>query len=106
MSAETEMDHWRRRIDEIDRDLTDLLAARARCAIQIGRVKARYGLEVYDPQREAEVMSNVRSRVSGFLTEHAVERIFERIIDETRRLEREHRKLAEAVVAGPEESGG
>ncbi len=106
MSAETELDHWRRRIDEIDRDLTDLLAERAGCAIEIGRVKARHGLQVYDPQREAEVMANVRSRVSGFLTEHSVERIFERIIDETRRLEREHRKLAEAVATGREESGG
>lgn len=96
MSPEEELNRWRRRIDDIDSDLTSLLAERAACAIAIGRVKARFDLQVYDPQREAEVMENVRSRVSGFLTEHAVERIFERIMDETRRLEREHRKMAES----------
>lgn len=96
MSADLELDHWRKLIDRIDGDLTRLLAERASCAIEIGRIKARYDLQVYDPQRETEVMRNVRSRVSGVLTENSVERIFERIIDETRRLEREHRRLAES----------
>jgi chorismate mutase len=45
-------------------------------------------MEVYQPDREAEVLEHVQSINPGPLDDGAVKRLFERIIDEARRLER------------------
>jgi chorismate mutase len=82
------IDELRRRIDEIDERLVDLLNARARCALAIGREKRTLGMEVYQPDREAEVLEHVQAINPGPLDDGAVKRLFERIIDEARRLER------------------
>lgn len=79
---------WRRRIDAIDRVVLALLNERARCANVIGHIKKRLGLPVYVPEREAEVLTHVRSQNPGPLLDSAVQHLFERIIDETRSLER------------------
>ena len=78
----------RRRIDELDVQLVALLNQRARCALEIGRLKDAAGVPVYQPTREAEVLTNVRSHNAGPLDAAAMTRLFERIIDEARRLER------------------
>lgn len=84
------MDALRQQIDELDRQLVRILNERAQLANQIGEVKKRLKLPVYNPQRETEVMKNVTGHNPGPLPEDAIRRLFERIIDETRRLEREH----------------
>lgn len=78
----------RRQIDELDVQLVALLNQRARCALEIGRLKDAAGVPVYQPTREAEVLTNVRSHNAGPLDAAAMTRLFERIIDEARRLER------------------
>jgi chorismate mutase len=78
----------RRRIDDIDRQLVALLSERARCAVAIGHVKEAAGLPMYQPAREQEVLANVRAANPGPLDDRAITRLFERIIDEARRLER------------------
>jgi chorismate mutase len=80
---------WRSRIDAIDRALVALLNARAACAAEIGRIKHAAGLPVYAPRREEDVLGNVVEANGGPLPPQAVRRLFERIIDETRSLERE-----------------
>jgi chorismate mutase len=85
------IDELRRRIDQLDEQLVELLTERANCALQIGRLKQELGLEVYQPDREAEVLHHVQSH--GRLTKSplggdAIVRVFERIIDEARRIER------------------
>ena len=87
----------RARIDEIDRELVRLLSERAACALSIGRLKELAGLPIYQPAREADVLSNVRAANQGPLDNEAMARLFERIIDEARRLER----LASAKPDGP-----
>ena len=83
---------WRDRIDELDRKMVELLQQRMECALEIGAIKAEEGKEVYDPGREEEVIANIRTAAAGgSLSAAAIQRIFERIIDETRRTEREHR---------------
>jgi chorismate mutase-like protein len=85
------IDDLRRRIDELDERLVALLNERATCALEIGAVKRSLGTEVYQPDREAEVLRHVRDcsvRMGGPLGEAAVTRLFERIIDEARRIER------------------
>lgn len=83
-----QLDELRRRIDEIDQQLVELLNARARCALAIGQEKRVAGMEVYQPTRETEVLEHVQSINPGPLDDGAVKRLFERIIDEARRLER------------------
>jgi chorismate mutase-like protein len=83
------LDDLRRDIDRVDEVLVRLLNERARCVCEVGRLKKEQGLEVYQPDREKEVLAHVRGiAAEGPLGSEAVARLFERIIDEARRLER------------------
>ena len=83
-----DIDSLRQRIDELDRQLVRLLSERARCALAIGRLKEQAGVPIYQPAREAEVLEHVSQANDGPLDNEAMVRLFERIIDEARRLER------------------
>lgn len=83
-----ELDELRRRIDMLDEHIVRLLNARAACAIEIGRLKKALDLPIYQPEREAEVLRHVQELTTGPLDEPAIKRLFERIIDEARHLER------------------
>jgi len=78
----------RRRIDAIDRALVALLNERAGHAVALGRIKKTRGLPIYQPAREEEVLGNVQGCNGGPLEDAALRRLFERIIDESRRIER------------------
>lgn len=82
------MEEGRRRIDAIDDELMRLLNDRARCALEIGALKKRLGLPVYSAEREMEILARVSGKNRGPLEKEAIRRLFERIIDESRRLER------------------
>ena len=86
------IDQLRQRIDDLDERLVELLNERAACALRIGEIKQRLGLEIYQPDRESQVLGHVREHgavIKGPLGPDALTRLFERIIDEARRLERE-----------------
>lgn len=80
---------WRERIDALDRAILALMNERVECAHVIGQIKKKVGLPVYVPSREEQVLRNVVDANEGPLTEAAVRRLFERVIDETRSLERQ-----------------
>lgn len=85
------IDELRQRIDQLDEKLVELLNERAHCALEIGKLKKTLGLDVYQPEREAEVLHHVRShgkQTESPLEGDAIVRVFERIIDEARRIER------------------
>ena len=82
------IEELRRQIDEIDEQLVRLLNARASCALAVGQEKKMLGLEIYQPAREADVLAHVQRLNAGPLDDGAVKRLFERVIDEARRLER------------------
>ncbi len=84
---------YRQEIDKIDVELVRLLNNRATSATKIGHIKREYKAPVYVPSREEEVISHVREVNEGPLSHDAIRRLFERIIDESRRLERESSKL-------------
>ena len=93
------LDDLRRDIDRVDEVLVRLLNERARRVCEIGQLKRELGIEVYQPDREKDVLRHVRAIASeGPLGPDAVARLFERIIDEARRLERR-------VVHGGEDAG-
>ena len=83
-----DLEDLRHRIDLLDESLVKLLNARAACALEIGRLKRDMGLPIYQPAREAEVLRNVGEANLGPLDQSAMKRLFERIIDEARHLER------------------
>jgi chorismate mutase len=83
-----DMDPWRERIDVLDRAMLQIMNERVKCANEIGAVKKKLGLPVYVPSREEEVIRNVLEGNRGPLSDAAVRRLFERVIDETRSLER------------------
>lgn len=82
------IDELRQRIDEIDEQLVRLLNDRARCALAIGTEKKVLRIDVYQPGREADVLAHVQQVNPGPLDNGAMKRLFERVIDEARRLER------------------
>jgi chorismate mutase-like protein len=83
------LDEIRRDIDRVDEVLVRLLNERARCVCEIGRLKKASGVEIYQPDREKDVLNHVRAvACEGPLGPDAIARLFERIIDEARRLER------------------
>ena len=83
------LEDLRRDIDRVDEVLVRLLNERARCVCEIGELKKAAGLEIYQPDREKDVLKHVRDLASeGPLGPEAIARLFERIIDEARRLER------------------
>jgi chorismate mutase len=88
----------REQIAAVDEQLVVLLNARAAHALAIGRLKEQAHEPVYQPAREAAVLAHVRSVNPGPLDDGAVTRLFERIIDEARRLER--------LAAHPESGAG
>jgi chorismate mutase len=91
MAAELSVEALRAEIDQIDEVLVRLLDSRARCAYAIGRVKRAEGRPVYEPAREASVLAHVREvnqALGGPLDDDAISRLFERVIDEARRIQR------------------
>ena len=82
------IDEIRKRIDEIDRQLLKIFNERADLALQIGEIKKELGLPVYDPAREKRIFEAMQAANPGPLDDDAIVRMFERVIDESRRLER------------------
>jgi chorismate mutase-like protein len=83
------LDDLRDDIDRVDEVLVRLLNERARVACEIGRMKKAQGIELYQPEREKQVLAHVRGiATEGPLGPEAIARLFERIIDEARTLER------------------
>lgn len=80
---------WRRKIDDIDRKLVELLCQRAQAVHEIGKLKSGSGLPVYEPDREKRVFENARSANIGPLPDRELLRIYERIVDVMRQSEME-----------------
>jgi chorismate mutase len=80
---------WRKKIDELDRQLVDLLSERARAALEIGRLKRDTSLPIYEPERERAVFQNVQDLNKGPLPGRDLVRIYERIMDVMRNVQKE-----------------
>ena len=78
---------WRKRIDEVDARLVDLLSDRSACVMEIGKIKRRRQLAVRDPQREERILGRIVRNNKGPLADESVAKIFETIIQECIRLE-------------------
>ena len=98
-----DIDDWRKKIDDVDRKLVELLSQRARAAVEIGRLKRDTSLPIYEPDRERIVFENVQQANPGPLPGRDLVRIYERIIDVMRNIQKEEIVAkAEAVEAETE----
>ncbi len=84
-----DIEDWRKKIDELDRKLVELLSERARAAVEIGRLKRDTSLPIYEPDRERIVFENVQQVNPGPLPGRDLVRIYERIIDVMRNIQKE-----------------
>lgn len=89
MNSEAELAKCRARIDDVDLRVLALLNERTLIAQEIGEIKQRATLPVYEPKREDLVYQNVTANNAGPLSNDAVRRVFERIIDEMRKVQRD-----------------
>jgi chorismate mutase len=87
MSQTMTIEDWRQNIDALEGDLVSLLNRRAQCAVGIGEIKKAQGLPVFDAKREQEILERVGLRTQGPLPAESIQRIFQVIMEETRRLE-------------------
>jgi len=90
-----DIEDWRHLIDETDLQILELLSKRVAYSIKIGKLKEERNLPIYSPQREAWIIERLIAENSGPLTTEGVRRIFERVIDECRRIEKETCKNSE-----------
>ena len=80
--------HCREEIDRLDLELLRILNQRTAVVERIGRIKQELQLAIYEPKREEQVFENVTGHNHGPLPHDAVKRIFERIIDEMRTVQK------------------
>jgi chorismate mutase len=83
------IEDWRKRIDKLDKKMVRLLNERARFTDEIGKLKQKRGLPAYSPAREEEILRNVIKWNKGLLPAEVLRRLYERILDESRTLEKE-----------------
>src|SRR5262249_31787579 len=83
------IEDWRTQIDDIDRRLVKLMNDRTTCVIEIARIKKQEKLKVVDLDRERNVYQNVEKENLGPLDAGSLTRIFGRIIEECRRIEKQ-----------------
>ena len=81
---------WRKKIDEIDTVLLQLLNLRTEFAVEVARLKEEEGLSLCAPEREQKVIAGMKNLNDGPLDGEAVTRIFRAIMDESRRIQEMH----------------
>ncbi len=90
---------WRKKIDELDRQLVELINERAKCAQEIGRLKRNTDMPIYEPDRERIIFENVARVNQGPLPDRELTRVFERLIDVMRKLQEEQIRAGEKKSA-------
>jgi len=82
-----DIEHWRKEIDQVDTELLRLLNIRARLALKVGALKQAAQLPFCDPERERTVLQRLQEMNAGPLDQRAVDKVFRRIIRESRRVQ-------------------
>ena len=92
------LEDLRRRIDEIDASILELLIERARVAAQVGRAKSASDSAVYAPNREAELLRALTQYDLGPLGADSVEAVFREVVSACRGLQ----QVPSVAFLGPE----
>ncbi|QEG20237.1 prephenate dehydratase [Mariniblastus fucicola] len=91
MTDETNEDplaELRKNIDDVDRQLVDLINQRARHVIEVGKIKQGSSIPIYAPHREAAVMKKVAQlNKGGVFPQEAIEAIYREMMSGSFKLE-------------------
>jgi chorismate mutase len=90
VTVDPELDSLRSQIDAVDERILELVTERVRLVLRVGELKRSNRVAVYDPERERSVLERLTARALPPLDRETVQRVFERLIDESRRLELAH----------------
>lgn len=104
--AQAALDELRAAIDVVDLKLLALFNERAQVVARIGDIKQAAALPIYEPKREELVFKNVTENNRGPLPNDAVRRLYERIADEMRTLQRERMKQAQMKAQAEAQTKG
>ncbi len=97
-----DINEWRKKIDELDLKLVQLISQRARCAREIGKLKRNTAIPIYEPDREKQIFANVCQANQGPLPDRLLLQVYERLIDVMRQIQKE--EVAPKIVAGGDEN--
>jgi len=86
---------WRKKIDDLDRRLVQLLNERAQCAHEIGKLKRNSSMPIYEPNRGKIIYENIALNNPGPLSDMQLRQVYERLIDVMRQIQRD--EMAPAV---------
>lgn len=84
-----DIEDWRRKIDDLDRELVRLMNERARCAHEIGRLKRNSAMPIYEPDRERIIFQNIARANPGPLSDVQLRQVYERLVDVMRQIQGE-----------------
>ncbi len=84
-----EITECRKKIDELDRKLVQLISERAECAREIGRLKRNTQMPIYEPDREKTIFANVCAANRGPLPDRMLLQVYERLIDVMRQVQKQ-----------------
>jgi chorismate mutase-like protein len=90
VTSKLDLDELRRGIDAVDQQILKLLHERVRLVMQVGEYKRERGIPVYDPARERALLDRLCKAAEPPLDAETIRRIFERLVDESRRIEQQH----------------
>jgi chorismate mutase len=97
------IEDWRKKIDELDLRLVELINKRAEAAREIGKLKNNTNLPIYEPEREKRILENVKKANPGPLPDSEVQHVFERIIDVMRKLQQQEIHRSKTPSSGETE---
>lgn len=94
------IEDWRKKIDEMDLKLVELINQRAQAASEIGKLKNNTNLPIYEPEREKRILESVKKANRGPLPDCEIQHVFERIIDVMRKLQQQEIHRTKATSSG------
>lgn len=82
-----EMAELRGQIDEINLELLELLNKRAKVGSEIGKIQSERGTQIYDPQRESKMLTNLQMANQGPFSNETISALFKEVFKATLALE-------------------
>jgi chorismate mutase len=78
-----EIEAWRQKLDLIEDELITLLNERAKCVLEIGKIKRKEGLPIMDSKREEIILNRIAQKNPGPARNEFMVEVFRKIIDES-----------------------
>ena len=88
MDSTENINSLRKKIDELDDQMIDLVVQRLAITKEIGDIKETNGIEVIDPNRESQIINRISEKLAGTLEKKDITAIFDPIYSISKRLQK------------------